>query len=305
LCQKNAFRYRFSFEGSETFSVLEQKSFRKYNFTKKFTMRFKCTCAYDGTDFCGWQSQVGVSTIQDAIEKRLRGIFKEPVRIHSSGRTDAGVHAIEQVFHFDADWPHPPAYLFRALQSCLPEAISIRSVEEAADDFHSPFSATGKRYAYHLFLAKPLPHESRYGWCLPNRAYDVELMRKAAELLVGTHDFSAFRALRNDGSEERAVKTLRKLDIIVPEGTVNNPQSDPFSTQSPGTEKISIVLDANGFLYKMARFLVATLVDVGCQKLTLGDVETMLETHQRIPTLSAAPAKGLFLEKVFYDSIIN
>ncbi len=283
----------------EPFLFAEQKG------SRNFIMRWKCTCAYDGTDFCGWQSQVGVATIQDAIEKRLRGIFKEPVRIHSSGRTDAGVHAIEQVFHFDADWAHPPAYLLRALQSCLPEAISMRSVEEVADDFHSRFSATGKRYAYHLFLAKPLPHESRYGWRLPNRAYDIGLMRKAAELLVGTHDFSAFRALRNDGSEERAVKTLRKLDVIVPEETVNNPQSDPFSTQSPGTQKISIVLEANGFLYKMARFLVATLVDVGCQKLTLGDVKTMLETHQRLATLSAAPAKGLFLEKVFYDSLIN
>ena len=112
--------------------------------------RWKIVCAYDGTAFSGWQSQPNRNGVQDVIETRLAEIFKAPLRIHGSGRTDAGVHAMGQVFHFDAAWPHGAAKLQLALKARLPLALQIKSVTRAAPDFHARFSATGKRYSYRI-----------------------------------------------------------------------------------------------------------------------------------------------------------
>ena len=119
--------------------------------------RWKCVCAYDGTSFAGWQSQVGGRAIQDVIEKRIAEIFKRPIRIFGSGRTDAGVHALAQVFHFDADWRHGTEKLLTAFRMGLPETIQIKSAQAVAEDFHARFDASGKRYEYHLHLGDPDP----------------------------------------------------------------------------------------------------------------------------------------------------
>jgi tRNA pseudouridine38-40 synthase len=103
-------------------------------------MRWRCECRYDGTDFCGWQSQSNGNSIQDFIEKRLAVIFGEAVRIHGSGRTDAGVHALGQVFHFDGDWFHGPEKLFRAFRSGLPSGIQVMEVQEVDTTFHARYS---------------------------------------------------------------------------------------------------------------------------------------------------------------------
>ncbi|MDR2421953.1 MAG: tRNA pseudouridine(38-40) synthase TruA [Deltaproteobacteria bacterium] len=113
-------------------------------------MRWKCICNYDGTDFNGWQSQSNGNTIQDILEKRLEFIFGRPVRIHGSGRTDTGVHANRQVFHFDANWEHGADKLVRAFRCGIPRTIRVFSVEEVSDLFHARFSATRKRYKYYL-----------------------------------------------------------------------------------------------------------------------------------------------------------
>ena len=125
--------------------------------------RWKCICAYDGTTFAGWQSQTGGNAIQDVIEKRLARILGAPVRIQSSGRTD-GVHALGQVFHFDADWRHGPEKLVAALRAGLPPAIQIKSARAVPPEFHARFSATGKTYIYFLYLGEADPFTRPVCW---------------------------------------------------------------------------------------------------------------------------------------------
>src|SRR5687768_16515915 len=119
--------------------------------------RWKCICAYDGSSFSGWQSQAGGRAIQDVIEARLEQIFKTPLRIHGSGRTDAGVHAHGQVFHFDATWRHEKEKLLAAFRVGLPASIQIKSMTAVASSFHARFDATGKRYDYHIHLGDADP----------------------------------------------------------------------------------------------------------------------------------------------------
>jgi tRNA pseudouridine38-40 synthase len=174
--------------------------------------RWKCVCAYDGTSFAGWQSQAGGTAIQDVIEARLNQIFKTTLRIHASGRTDAGVHAQGQVFHFDAAWPHAPEKLLAAFRSGLPDSIQIKSVATAAADFHARFGAKGKRYDYHVHLGDADPFTRPYVWVV-FKPLDVSAMKAAAAILCGRHDFRAFTAL-NGPEREDTVRDLRRLDIV-------------------------------------------------------------------------------------------
>jgi len=243
--------------------------------------RWRCTCAYDGTDFFGWQSQKGGHTVQDFLEKRLAQIFQKPVRVHGSGRTDSGVHARAQVFHFEADWPHPVAHLQRALRSGLPRGISVTTVRKAKDDFHARYSARGKRYRYKVYLGYPDPFDSRWCWSLGDRPVDIDKMRAAAKKLLGKHDFSGFSGQYEE--KENPVKDLRRLDII------------------KRGKRVDFVIEASGFLYKMARGLVGALVAVGLGKLTSADLERVLKTKKRTQEITTAPAIGLVLEKVFFQ----
>jgi len=245
-------------------------------------MRWKCGCAYDGTDFFGWQSQAGGNTVQDFLEARLREIFKQPIRVHGSGRTDSGVHALGQVFHFDAAWSHPVWKLLRALQTGLPAGIQVTAVEAIDEGFHARFSAQGKQYVYRLYEGLAPPDAMRYTWSLGSRKLDVERMNAAAQRLIGTHDFTAFGAKRGDKSEDNPVKDLRRLEL-----TRDGP-------------RITLTTEASGYLYKMVRSLTGTLVAVGLGQLTPDAVESTLITRQRVQQVSTAPAKGLWLMQVFY-----
>lgn len=242
--------------------------------------RWKCVCAYDGGAFAGWQSQVGGTAIQDVIEARLAAVFKTQVRIHGSGRTDAGVHARGQVFHFDAGWPHGPAKLLLALNATLPPALQIKSVRAVREDFHARFRATGKRYDYYLHLGDADPFTRPYCWCL-YRPLDVPAMQAAAAVLTGTHDFRAFTAL-NGPEREDTVRELRKLAVV------------------RRGRRIQITAEAGGFMYKMVRSLTGTLVAVGEGRLGVDEVRRLLTTTVRTPLVQTAPPQGLFLTKVFY-----
>jgi tRNA pseudouridine38-40 synthase len=242
--------------------------------------RWKCTCAYDGTAFAGWQSQKGGAAVQDVIEARLAAIFKVAVRIHGSGRTDAGVHAQGQVFHFDADWRHGAPKLLAALRSGLPATIQIKTAKPVSADFHARFKATGKRYVYHLYLGDADPFTRPYVWSV-FRPLDFAAMAAAAAVLRGRHDFRAFSAL-NGTERETTVRDLRRLDII------------------RRGRRVRIVAEADGFLYKMVRSLVGTLVAVGEGKLTPAQVRVLLSAPQRTPAVQTAPPQGLFLVRVFY-----
>lgn len=243
--------------------------------------RWKCVCAYDGTSFAGWQSQHGGGAIQDVIEARLKQMFGELIRIHASGRTDAGVHAHEQVFHFDAAWKHGPDKLRAALCAGLPPAIQIKTLRAAKPDFHSRFSATGKIYEYHLFLGDADPFLRPFVWAIA-KPLDLAAMETAADVLRGKHDFRAFSAL-NGPPKEDTVRDLRRLELV------------------RRGRRVRIVAEADGFMYKMVRSLVGALVAVGDGKMTTAKLREILESKQRTPLVQTAPPQGLFLVKVLYS----
>jgi tRNA pseudouridine38-40 synthase len=242
--------------------------------------RWRCVCAYDGTNFAGWQSQAGGTAVQDVIETRLAEIFKQPVRIHGSGRTDAGVHALGQVFHFDAAWTHDPVKLLAAFRIGLPRSIQIKSVRAMHPEFHARFDATGKQYRYHVHLGDADPFTRPYCWTV-FKPLDLEAMRRTAAVLRGRHDFRAFTAL-NGPEREDTMRNLRRLDVVRRGRTIR------------------ITAEADGFLYKMVRSLAGVLVAAGEGKLTAAGVREILHSRERTAAVHTAPAQGLFLVKVFY-----
>jgi tRNA pseudouridine38-40 synthase len=221
--------------------------------------------------------------VQDVIEERLAKILGAPLRIQGSGRTDAGVHALGQVFHFDAAWRHDPAKLLTALRIGLPATIQIKSLQAARADFHARFQATGKRYEYRIHLGDADPFTRPYCWVF-FRSLDVEAMQAAAAVLRGRHDFRAFTAL-NGPARENTVRDLRRLEV------------------SRRGRMVRIVAEADGFLYKMVRSLAGVLVAAGEGKLTKAQVAEILASRERTAAVETAPAQGLFLMKVFYPAV--
>ncbi|MDR0728124.1 MAG: hypothetical protein LBF21_00705, partial [Puniceicoccales bacterium] len=196
--------------------------------------RWRAHCAYDGTPFHGWQSQVDGNTVQDFIEARLGEILHRVIRIHGSGRTDAGVHARNQVFHFDADWAHGAPALLRALRSGLPAEIQVFSLSPTENRFHARYSALWKRYTYSFHEGFSSPFQQRYVHNLGERRLALELLEPFRTTLVGTHDFSTFGAT-HPNRRENPVKRLQRLEFI---------------RQGPSVE---MLVESSGYLYKMAR----------------------------------------------------
>lgn len=248
--------------------------------------RWRALCAYDGTDFDGWQSQPSGNGIQDIVEARLAEIFKASVRIHGSGRTDAGVHALGQVFHFDALWPHAPEKLIKALQVGLPPTIQIKNIRSVAGDFHARFSAVGKRYSYRVLQGVASPFEQRFVLSHQRpRQLDLTAMRQAADALKGRHSFASFAA-ENGAEMLDHVRDLRRLDI-----------------EALG-DRVTLSFEADGFLYKMVRSLTGALLAVGDGRMTASEVGAVLCAGRRTEKVETAPAQGLFLEEVFYDDAV-
>ena len=245
-------------------------------------MRWKCICAYDGTDFDGWQRQPGGGAVQNHIESALTQILDMPLQLHGSGRTDAGVHARGQCFHFDAEWLLEPEKLVRALHSILPTSIRIKSVKSVSDDFHARFSVSGKRYLYNYYLGRADPTDDRYVWACRDLPLDLKGTQAAADRLLGTHDFSAYGATHGKENDPNPVKTVTRLQLK---------QRGKF---------IRLYAEGSGFLYRMVRSIAGALYAVGRGRLTPEDIAEILESKQRTHRIVTAPAKGLFLDKVFY-----
>ena len=249
--------------------------------TKPNLQRWKCIVAYDGTHFSGWQSQPDNNAVQDFLERRLAEVFKGAIAIQGSGRTDSGVHALGQVFHFDAAWPHNAAKLLAALRVGLPPTIQVQSARRVPASFHARFSAKGKTYRYEIYhggYADPFDHP--FSWSLP-QTLDVAAMRVAAERLVGKNDFRAYSAA-GSVEKEHTVRTIQELSI------------------KQRGHHIRIVARGDGFLYKMVRSVVGALVDVGLGRLTPDDITAILATKTRTHRVVTAPPSGLFLIKVVY-----
>ncbi len=250
--------------------------------------RWRCVCAYDGGSFSGWQSQTSrsggarpvIPTVQDALEAGFSAVLGAGTKIHGSGRTDAGVHARGQVFHFDASWRHGPEKLAAAVRTHLPASIQICSIRPAPAGFHARLSAKGKIYTYDVWLGDADPFTRPYAWSV-FRPIDVAAMRAAAALLRGRHDFEAFSASRG-GEKEDTVRDLRRLDVV------------------RRGRRVRITAEADGFLYKMVRSLVGALVLVGEGRLEPGRVREILLSKRRGPPVHTAPPLGLFLHRVIY-----
>ena len=245
--------------------------------------RFLITVAYDGTDYMGWQIQNDVRTVQGEIQARLSRIFKNKIIVQSSGRTDAGVHSEGQCFHFDAFWPHSTSKLQDALNTGEQAGLLITQIRRVHPKFHARYSAIGKRYRYEIHVGFAPPWKARY--CLGRdwESLDVKEMRRAAKMLVGKHDFRAFGATHGQGMEnEHPVKDLRRLDLKVK------------------GRHITVTTEANGYLYKMVRRLVGGLLRVGEGKITPERLIAYREEKIITAEVPTAPARGLFMEKVFY-----
>lgn len=245
--------------------------------------KYKITLSYDGTHYSGWQIQPNATSIQSLIQGAIEKITKESVSVTGSGRTDAGVHAENQVAHFSLESMVEPQLLLRSLNGTLPKDIRIKSVETALDTFHARFGAKEKTYEYHICMG-PISNPITRNFSHHVRTnLDMEAMKKAASHLQGKHDFRAFANDASKGSAAKSpVKNLTKLEII------------------ETLDGLKFILTSNGFLYKMARNIVGALLAVGSGKITPDQLKEILEAKDRRKAPMAAPAKGLFLKDVLY-----
>jgi len=244
---------------------------------------FKITFEYDGSEFCGWQTQAqGERTVQGELEAVISKVFKQPVKAIASGRTDSGVHARGQVISFKADTRMKPLEIQRALNSLLPADIAVLEAGEVKSDFHAQYSVKEKTYRYTVLNRK---FRSVF---LRDRVYfypyplNVPLIRKAAKHLVGRHDFKSFQAYDPLRAERQTVRTIKKIVIKKEE------------------DLIHIDITADGFLYKMVRNIAGTLLAVGSGQLPLGEIPKILKAKNRKAAWDTAPAEGLSLMAVKY-----
>ena len=236
---------------------------------------------YDGSGFCGWQTQPSACAVQDAVEHALAGIAGHPVATICAGRTDSGVHATGQILHFDSNVERPASAWVRGANTLLPDGVAVQWAKTVPDEFHARYGAQERRYRY-LMLDHPVrPALNRHyvGWI--HQVLDVESMRAAAVHLVGEHDFSSFRSA--ECQAKSPVRTLRELSI-----------------ERRG-DFVVFELTANAFLHHMVRNIVGSLAYVGCGRQPPEWLSTVLQARNRslaAPTIAAA---GLYLTQVTYD----
>lgn len=245
-------------------------------------MRLKLTVQYDGTDYCGWQLQPGLRTIQGVLTDAISIVEEAPVRLSGAGRTDAGVHALGQVCHVDVTKKHDDLTWARAINAHLDRDrdVQVMRVEHVGPEFHARRSAKGKTYTYRVWTGPFVsPFERRYVAHAP-RPHDVDLMRAAAAALVGTHDFEAFTV--SDRETKTTIRQLRRLDLAE-DGDV-----------------LVMTAEAGGFLRAMVRTIAGTLLAIGDGRLAADAVEVALRERRREFAGPTAPAAGLTLVRVDY-----
>ena len=243
------------------------------------------TVAYDGTNYHGfqWQSPPRIA-VQNVLEERLAKIFGEPIELAASGRTDAGVHAFGQVVNFFTDGRIAVDKIPIAASSVLPSDIVVREAREVDKNFSALHSAKSKIYLYRILRgAASNPFVNRFAWHI-FRPLDVEPMREALSLLVGTHDFSSFKSASNVFRDP--VREILSAKI--------------FNEEFFGGDILTIKIHATGFLYHMARNIVAAVVEVGRRRWSVEDFRKVFAARDRSLVPATAPACGLCLQKVFY-----
>ncbi len=245
-------------------------------------MNFKGIIQYEGTRYHGWQKQKNTqNTIQQKVEDVLSRMVDCPVEVLASGRTDAGVHAWEQVFHVHLDTAHDGTCIREYLNTYLPSDIRVLAMEPTQPRFHSRLQAVGKTYCYRMNLGRIAPVFDRdYVWHLPGEL-DLKAMESGAALLEGEHDFAPFSSVGK--TRKSTIRLIREIQI-----------------QKQG-DRIALYFTGNGFLYNMVRLLTGTLVEIGQHKKEPEDILRIFATGSRQEAGFMAPAKGLMLMKVYYE----
>lgn len=240
----------------------------------------KLTVAYDGTAYNGFQRQKNGIGIQQILEQKLSKMFGHEIKIYGSGRTDAGVHAYGQVVNFHTTGKIPADRIGVGTRCLLPHDIVITQAEEVDENFHAQYSAVSKIYVYKIYPhVVPDPFLRNSAWHIWKR-FDTAAIQEAAQVIVGTHDFSAFRA--SGGAPISPVRTILSVDCQFNDGI--------FELSFWGT----------GFLYHMVRNLTGTLAKVGLGSCTAKDFKAILESRERKNAGITAPAHGLYLKEVKY-----
>lgn len=238
--------------------------------------------AYDGTSYSGWQRQPNGPSIQQTIEEALRTLLQEEVKIVGSGRTDAGVHALGQVAHFKTDKQWAPRRLVLALNGKLPPLIRILEAQHEHCSFHASRSASSKCYHYHIWFTGPVPPQKHLYTLQLHQPLDLDRISEAIPHFVGRHDFASFA---NCGSSAKTtVRNLFRLELIEQEGGIR------------------LEFEGEGFLYKMVRNIVGTLIEIGQKRLDASCIPALMEARDRRVAGRAASARGLFLMWVTYPT---
>ncbi|KZB67004.1 pseudouridine synthase [Thalassospira lucentensis] len=246
--------------------------------------RYKCTVEYNGRPYHGWQFQEEVISVQQVFETALEKFIGEFVRVYVSGRTDAGVHAFGQVVHFDLPRTYPADAVMNAINHHLkPDPVAVIDCVEADENFHARFSSKKRYYMYRIINRRaPLTVDAGLAWGI-FKPLDIDAMNEAAAHLIGTHDFTTFRA--SECQAKSPVKTLEKL-------VVTRGDHDPLD--------IRVYTESRSFLHHQVRNMVGTLVLVGKGNWKPIDVKTALEACDRKAGGPTAPADGLYFVKVDY-----
>lgn len=245
-------------------------------------MNLKLSLAYDGEAYVGWQRQTNGISVQEKLEEALQQICGKPIVVHGASRTDQGVHALGMATHFE--WPKEqikPLVLQRALNALLPNDIRVLRIVRAPKDFHARFSASSKLYRYRI-LNKAIADlfQRKVTWFI-HQSLDIEAMNKAASTFIGKHDFSSVAV--NPGYKRTSmVRNIYRCAVL------------------KRKDEIHIEIEADGFLYKMVRTIVGTLVEVGLGKRSANSIGVLLKARSRSLAGKVAPAHGLFLVRVNY-----
>ena len=246
-------------------------------------MRYFMTFSYDGSKYKGYQKQPRVKTVQSEIEKALKQILSnEKITISASGRTDAGVHALNQKAHFDSKKEIAPEKLRKAVNSLIPDDIYIKEIIEVEPDFHARFNVKAKEYIYKINMGEYNPIEKDYVYQY-NRRLDVVEMERALKYLEGTHDYKSFT--KTDEEKDDFVRTIVQANLLRDVKNVNN---------------ITISFLGTGFMRYMVRNMVGCLIEIGEGKRKSEDIIKILEAKDRKKAGKTANPEGLYLKDVFY-----
>lgn len=249
--------------------------------------RVKMVLAYDGTDYLGWQATKMGQSIEESLQKVLEQILQHPISLEAASRTDAGVHATGQIAAFSTDKLDLDLLrLQSSLNRLLGGKIAVHKIEEVSESFHPTVEAQRKEYHYYLCLGKTqLPQHRLYSWHIPY-SLDRQAMEKGAKILIGKYDFSAFGNVKKNESYENTTREVTRISFI-----------------DLDHSRLRIEIEGDGFLYKMVRNIVGTLVYVGRRKITLEEIPEMIQSKDRTLIGVTAPAWGLFLFSVYYGEL--